>query len=125
MSSYSMGRAFVHTTAATHVLVEHIFLFPNQRRKLLHAPKTNFDRGAGVERESPSHMVSASGLALISQQAIHIQLTNIIPTSDPRRRFGPGLDFGKTTMATRKVADHTLYHLSPKGFWKKFRELGW
>ena len=25
-------------------------------------------------------------------------------------------------MATRKVADHTLYHLSPKGFWKKFRE---
>ena len=27
-------------------------------------------------------------------------------------------------MATRKVADHTLYHLSPKGFWKKFRELG-
>ena len=22
--------------------------------------------------------------------------------------------------ATRKVADHTLYHLSPKGFWKKF-----
>ena len=23
-------------------------------------------------------------------------------------------------MATRKVADHTLYHLSPKGFWKKF-----
>jgi hypothetical protein len=27
-------------------------------------------------------------------------------------------------MATRKVADHTLYHLNPKGFWKKFRELG-
>jgi hypothetical protein len=26
-------------------------------------------------------------------------------------------------MATRKAADHTLYHLSPKGFWKKFREL--
>ncbi|KAI1794180.1 21 kDa subunit of NADH dehydrogenase [Ganoderma leucocontextum] len=25
-------------------------------------------------------------------------------------------------MATRKVADHTLYHLSPKGFWKKFRD---
>ena len=24
-------------------------------------------------------------------------------------------------MATRKAADHTLYHLSPKGFWKKFR----
>ncbi|KAH9978653.1 NADH dehydrogenase [Lactifluus volemus] len=24
-------------------------------------------------------------------------------------------------MATRKVADHTLYHLSPKGFWNKFR----
>ncbi|CDO69369.1 hypothetical protein BN946_scf184961.g11 [Trametes cinnabarina] len=23
-------------------------------------------------------------------------------------------------MATRKFADHTLYHLSPKGFWKKF-----
>ncbi len=32
-----------------------------------------------------------------------------------------GLDFG-TTMASRKAADHTLYHLSPKGFWKKFRE---
>lgn len=30
------------------------------------------------------------------------------------------LNFG-ATMATRKVADHTLYHLSPKGFWKKFR----
>ena len=28
----------------------------------------------------------------------------------------------QTTMASRKVADHTLYHLSPKGFWKKFRE---
>ena len=27
-------------------------------------------------------------------------------------------------MATRKVADHTLYHLSPKGFWKKFSTLG-
>ncbi|KAH9931140.1 21 kDa subunit of NADH dehydrogenase [Epithele typhae] len=25
-------------------------------------------------------------------------------------------------MAARKVADHTLYHLSPKGFWKKFRD---
>ncbi|KAI0298499.1 NADH dehydrogenase 21 kDa subunit [Russula brevipes] len=25
-------------------------------------------------------------------------------------------------MATRKAADHTLYHLSPKGFWKKFRD---
>ncbi|KIP11616.1 hypothetical protein PHLGIDRAFT_27843 [Phlebiopsis gigantea 11061_1 CR5-6] len=24
--------------------------------------------------------------------------------------------------ATRKFADHTLYHLSPKGFWKKFRD---
>ena len=24
-------------------------------------------------------------------------------------------------MATKKVADHTLYHLSPRGFWKKFR----
>lgn len=25
-------------------------------------------------------------------------------------------------MATKRVADHTLYHLSPKGFWKKFSE---
>ncbi|KLO19521.1 21 kDa subunit of NADH dehydrogenase [Schizopora paradoxa] len=25
-------------------------------------------------------------------------------------------------MATKKAADHTLYHLSPKGFWKKFRD---
>ncbi|KIK67445.1 hypothetical protein GYMLUDRAFT_37567 [Collybiopsis luxurians FD-317 M1] len=25
-------------------------------------------------------------------------------------------------MATKKVADSTLYHLSPKGFWKKFRD---
>ncbi|KAF8274429.1 hypothetical protein EI94DRAFT_1768678 [Lactarius quietus] len=25
-------------------------------------------------------------------------------------------------MATKRVADHTLYHLSPKGFWKKFRD---
>ncbi|EMD37554.1 hypothetical protein CERSUDRAFT_154260 [Gelatoporia subvermispora B] len=25
-------------------------------------------------------------------------------------------------MATRKVADHTLYHLNPKGFWRKFRD---
>ncbi|EPT04949.1 NADH dehydrogenase [Fomitopsis schrenkii] len=25
-------------------------------------------------------------------------------------------------MATRKVADSTLYHLSPHGFWKKFRD---
>ncbi|KAI9509406.1 21 kDa subunit of NADH dehydrogenase [Russula earlei] len=25
-------------------------------------------------------------------------------------------------MATRKAADHTLYHLNPKGFWKKFRD---
>lgn len=24
-------------------------------------------------------------------------------------------------MASKKFADHTLYHLSPKGFWKKFR----
>lgn len=28
-----------------------------------------------------------------------------------------------SVMATRKVADHTLYHLSPKGFWKKFSTL--
>jgi hypothetical protein len=26
-------------------------------------------------------------------------------------------------MATKKAADHTLYHLSSKGFWKKFRAL--
>ncbi|TFK89127.1 21 kDa subunit of NADH dehydrogenase [Polyporus arcularius HHB13444] len=26
-------------------------------------------------------------------------------------------------MASRMVADHTLYHLSPRGFWKKFREV--
>ncbi|TRM69792.1 hypothetical protein BD626DRAFT_475300 [Schizophyllum amplum] len=26
-------------------------------------------------------------------------------------------------MATKKAADHTLYHLSPKGFWKKFRDV--
>ncbi|KZT26837.1 21 kDa subunit of NADH dehydrogenase [Neolentinus lepideus HHB14362 ss-1] len=25
-------------------------------------------------------------------------------------------------MATKKIADSTLYHLSPKGFWKKFRD---
>jgi len=25
-------------------------------------------------------------------------------------------------MATRKAAEHTLYHWSPKGFWKKFRD---
>ncbi|KAI0821622.1 NADH dehydrogenase 21 kDa subunit [Trametes gibbosa] len=25
-------------------------------------------------------------------------------------------------MATRKAAESTLYHLSPKGFWKKFRD---
>ncbi|KAF8345815.1 21 kDa subunit of NADH dehydrogenase [Amanita rubescens] len=25
-------------------------------------------------------------------------------------------------MATKKAADATLYHLSPKGFWKKFRD---
>jgi hypothetical protein len=25
-------------------------------------------------------------------------------------------------MATKKAAESTLYHLSPKGFWKKFRE---
>ncbi|KAH8101992.1 NADH dehydrogenase [Phellopilus nigrolimitatus] len=25
-------------------------------------------------------------------------------------------------MATKKAADHTLYHLNPKGFWKKFRD---
>jgi len=24
---------------------------------------------------------------------------------------------------TKKAADHTLYHLSPKGFWKKFRDV--
>ncbi len=24
-------------------------------------------------------------------------------------------------MATKKAAESTLYHLSPKGFWKKFR----
>ncbi|KAH9847142.1 NADH dehydrogenase 21 kDa subunit [Lenzites betulinus] len=26
-------------------------------------------------------------------------------------------------MATRKAAESTLYHLSPKGFWKKFRDV--
>ncbi|KAF8973298.1 21 kDa subunit of NADH dehydrogenase [Flammula alnicola] len=26
-------------------------------------------------------------------------------------------------MATKKAAESTLYHLSPKGFWKKFREV--
>ncbi|KAJ6586914.1 NUZM, NADH-ubiquinone oxidoreductase 21.3 kDa subunit [Mycena vulgaris] len=26
-------------------------------------------------------------------------------------------------MATKKAADSTLYHLSPRGFWKKFREV--
>jgi len=28
---------------------------------------------------------------------------------------------GEGKMATKKAADHTLYHLSSKGFWKKFR----
>ncbi|KAF8738062.1 hypothetical protein AX14_012038 [Amanita brunnescens Koide BX004] len=27
------------------------------------------------------------------------------------------------SMATKKVAESTLYHLSPKGFWKKFRNV--
>jgi len=27
-----------------------------------------------------------------------------------------------TVMATKKAAESTLYHLSPKGFWKKFRD---
>ncbi|KZT41502.1 21 kDa subunit of NADH dehydrogenase [Sistotremastrum suecicum HHB10207 ss-3] len=26
-------------------------------------------------------------------------------------------------MSVKKAADHTLYHLSPKGFWKKFRDV--
>ncbi|KIM30435.1 hypothetical protein M408DRAFT_328033 [Serendipita vermifera MAFF 305830] len=26
-------------------------------------------------------------------------------------------------MAAKKSADHTLYHLTPKGFWKKFRDM--
>ncbi|KAG8804533.1 hypothetical protein FRC17_005941 [Serendipita sp. 399] len=26
-------------------------------------------------------------------------------------------------MAAKKIADHTLYHLSPRGFWKKFRDV--
>jgi len=26
-------------------------------------------------------------------------------------------------MATKMAADHTLYHLSPKGFWKRFRDV--
>ena len=30
---------------------------------------------------------------------------------------------GEGKMATKKAADHTLYHLSSKGFWKKFRAL--
>ncbi|EJD03298.1 NADH dehydrogenase [Fomitiporia mediterranea MF3/22] len=25
-------------------------------------------------------------------------------------------------MATKKAADHTLYHLAPRGFWKRFRD---
>lgn len=34
--------------------------------------------------------------------------------------FRPPFTPSTTTMAA-KFADHTLYHLSPKGFWKKFR----
>jgi hypothetical protein len=30
---------------------------------------------------------------------------------------------GEGKMATKKAADHTLYHLSSRGFWKKFRAL--
>lgn len=29
--------------------------------------------------------------------------------------------FPRTRMATRKAAESTLYHVHPKGFWKKFR----
>jgi hypothetical protein len=53
---------------------------------------------------------SQAWLSLVSKLFIHqhIRSTSVRPDS---------------TMATRKAADHTLYHLSPKGFWKKFREL--
>lgn len=30
--------------------------------------------------------------------------------------------FSSSTMASKKAAESTLYHLSPQGFWKKFRE---
>ena len=56
MSSYSMRCAFVHTVA-THVLVESTFLFPNQRRKLLHAPKKL--TSTAVRGKLSGHMVSA------------------------------------------------------------------
>lgn len=33
------------------------------------------------------------------------------------------IQYSATTMATaRKFADHTRYHLAPRGFWKKFRQ---
>jgi hypothetical protein len=32
------------------------------------------------------------------------------------------MKFTRAVMAAKMSADHTLYHLSPKGFWKKFRE---
>ena len=45
-------------------------------------------------------------------------------SSSVRSLVSTTLSFGVLAMAaTSKFADHTLYHLSPKGFWKKFREL--
>jgi hypothetical protein len=56
MFSYSMGRAFgmqpSPCVGGTHILIS-----KSTEKTTARPQKTNFDRGAGVERESPSHMV--------------------------------------------------------------------
>lgn len=66
----------------------------------------------GAAESRPSH-VAISGVAvrvLVVRSvslAVHIDLLSA--------------SCSLQAMATRKAAESTLYHLSPRGFWKKFR----
>lgn len=44
-----------------------------------------------------------------------------LPLSSSVHSLGPRLRSPWPSNMASKFADHTLYHLSPKGFWKKFR----
>lgn len=56
----------------------------------------------------------------LTEKVAYVRYSRSLPLSDLPSLVAPT---PITMAATRKVADHTLYHLNPKGFWKKFRAL--
>ncbi len=66
----------------------------------------------GVAESRPSH-VAISGVTV---RELVVRLASLAVDIDIL-----SASCSLQAMATRKAAESTLYHLSPRGFWKKFR----